>query len=369
MRLEAGLQAFQDLDRLVLGGLGDVDLLEAADQGAVLLEVVAELLVGGRADAAQVAAGERRLEDVRGVERAAAGGAGADHGVDLVDEQDRVLVGLELGQHGLQALLEVAAVAGAGEQRAQVERVDDRVAQDLRAPRPGRSASARPSAIAVLPTPGSPTNSGLFLERRQRIWIVRSISCSRPDQDVDPALAGLVVEVGAVGGSASPLCASPGPRLSSAPRTRRSSLIPGFLAIPWRDVVHRVEPRHVLLLQEEHGVGLALGEQRHQHVGAGDLLAAGRLDVDRRALDDPLEAGGRLGVDRALDREAGELVVEEVHQARAQPLDLDRAGLEHGQRVLVLGQRHEQMLEGRVLVLAGVGQGQRPAQRLLEVPR
>ena len=40
--------------------------------------------------------------------------------------------------------------------------------------------SARPSAIAVLPTPGSPTNSGLFFERRQRIWIVRSISTSRP---------------------------------------------------------------------------------------------------------------------------------------------------------------------------------------------
>jgi hypothetical protein len=39
---------------------------------------------------------------------------------------------------------------------------------------------ARPSAIAVLPTPGSPTNSGLFFCRRQRIWMVRSSSLSRP---------------------------------------------------------------------------------------------------------------------------------------------------------------------------------------------
>ena len=45
-------------------------------------------------------------------------------------------------------------------------------------PRTIRSAS--PSAIAVLPTPGSPTNSGLFFERRQRIWMVRSTSRSRP---------------------------------------------------------------------------------------------------------------------------------------------------------------------------------------------
>ena len=143
---------------------------------------------------------------------------------------------------------------------------------------------------------------------------------------------------------------------------------PGLLGDAVRDVVDRVEPRHVLLLQEEHGVRLALGEQGHQHVGAGDLLPPGRLDVDRGALDHPLEAGGRLGVDRALDREAGQLVVEEVHQAGAQPLDLDRAGLEDRQRVLVLGQRHQQMLEGRVLVLPGVGQRQRPAEGLLECP-
>src|SRR6266536_2080380 len=39
---------------------------------------------------------------------------------------------------------------------------------------------ARPSAMAVLPTPGSPINAGLFLVRRLRIWITRSISVSRP---------------------------------------------------------------------------------------------------------------------------------------------------------------------------------------------
>ena len=39
---------------------------------------------------------------------------------------------------------------------------------------------AKPSAIAVLPTPGSPIKTGLFLVRRPRIWITRSISFSRP---------------------------------------------------------------------------------------------------------------------------------------------------------------------------------------------
>ena len=39
---------------------------------------------------------------------------------------------------------------------------------------------ARPSTIAVLPTPGSPISTGLFLVRRCRIWMQRRISSSRP---------------------------------------------------------------------------------------------------------------------------------------------------------------------------------------------
>ena len=39
---------------------------------------------------------------------------------------------------------------------------------------------AKPSTMAVLPTPASPSSTGLFFVRRQRIWMARSISFSRP---------------------------------------------------------------------------------------------------------------------------------------------------------------------------------------------
>ena len=39
---------------------------------------------------------------------------------------------------------------------------------------------ANPSTMAVLPTPGSPISTGLFFVRRQRIWMTRSTSPSRP---------------------------------------------------------------------------------------------------------------------------------------------------------------------------------------------
>ena len=49
---------------------------------------------------------------------------------------------------------------------------------------------ARPSAIAVFPTPASPTNRGLFLRRRHKIWMTLSTSYSRPIKgSIFPSLA------------------------------------------------------------------------------------------------------------------------------------------------------------------------------------
>ena len=67
--------------------LADQHLLEAALERGVLLDVLAVFVERGRADAVQLAARERGLEHVAGVDRAL-GLAGADHGVQLVDEDD-----------------------------------------------------------------------------------------------------------------------------------------------------------------------------------------------------------------------------------------------------------------------------------------
>ncbi len=130
--LEIGLQALHDLDRIRHRRLVDVDLLEPPHEGAVLLEILAVFLVGGRADAAQRSRGEGGLQQVRRIHRAARGRTGADHRVDLVDEHDGVGMRLDFLHHLLQALLEIAAIAGAGEQRAHVEGEHRRVAQHLR---------------------------------------------------------------------------------------------------------------------------------------------------------------------------------------------------------------------------------------------
>ena len=88
VHLVALLQPAQDRDRVVDAGLADEHLLEAALEGGVLLDVLAVLVERGGADQAQLAASQQRLQHVAGVHRPL-GRAGADHGVELVDEGDR----------------------------------------------------------------------------------------------------------------------------------------------------------------------------------------------------------------------------------------------------------------------------------------
>ena len=85
MLLVALLEAAEDRDRLLDGGLGDHDGLEAAGQRGVLLNVLAVLVERGRTDGVELAAGEGGLQDVARV-HGALGGAGAHDEVQLVDE-------------------------------------------------------------------------------------------------------------------------------------------------------------------------------------------------------------------------------------------------------------------------------------------
>ena len=131
VHLVALLQPAQDRDRVLDRRLTHEHGLEAPLQSRVFFYVLAVLVERGRADRAQLAAREHRLQQVRGV-HGALGRAGADDRVQLVHEQDDPALGLlHLLQHRLQPVLELAAVLRAGDQRADVERDDAAVAQGL----------------------------------------------------------------------------------------------------------------------------------------------------------------------------------------------------------------------------------------------
>ncbi|GAC1663328.1 MAG: hypothetical protein NVS9B8_02120 [Candidatus Limnocylindrales bacterium] len=115
-------QAAQDRDRFLDRRLVDDDRLEATLECGVLLDVLAVLVEGRRADGVEFAAGEHRLEQVGCVHRSFRR-AGADDRVEFVDEQDDLAVAvLDLLEDGLQALLELAPELRPGDQRPEIER-------------------------------------------------------------------------------------------------------------------------------------------------------------------------------------------------------------------------------------------------------
>ena len=145
--------AAQHQHRLLLAGLVDLHHLEAAGERRVLLDVLLVFGPGGGGDGAQLAARQRRLEQVGRV-AGAGGAAGADQRVRLVDEQDdRLGRGLHLVDHRAQPVLELALHAGAGLQQPDVEPAATRPSAAAarrrwrcagRSPRPPRSCRRRP---------------------------------------------------------------------------------------------------------------------------------------------------------------------------------------------------------------------------------
>ncbi len=368
--LEHRLEALQDLDGILDRRLLHIDLLEAADEGAILLEVLAVFLVGGRADAAQATGLEGRFQEVGGIHGTAGRGAGADHGVDLVDEQDRARQALDLLHDGFQPLLEVAAVAGAGKQRAHVEGVDGAVLQHLR-------------HLAIDDLARKPFGDGCLADagvaHEQRVVLLPAAQhldgahdlVMAADERVDAARLRLLVEVHAVGverilrlllilalvGRVALLVYA-----AHAPGIRHARAFGNAV----RDELHRVETGHLLLLQEIGRVAFPFREDGDENVGARHLFPARGLDVHDRAVDDALEARRRLRFRRTLDEERRQFVVEILGQPRAQRVDVDGAGAHNGRRVPVIEQRQEQVLERRVLVMALVGVFQSAVKRGLE---
>ena len=324
MLLEARAQAPQDLDRLSDRRLDDVDLLEAPRERMVLLEDAAVLGVGRRADAAQLAVGERRLDQIGRVHDAAGGGARTDHRVNLIDEQDRARVLLQLAEHALQALLEIAAVLGAGDQRAHVERVDGAVAQHV------RHLVLDDHARQAFHQRGL-ADAGLADVQRVVLAAAaqdldRALDLHAPaDERIDPPFHRELVQVGRElleRGAAVRLVAL---GLGARRRLVLVRTVLGDLRQAVRDVVDDVEPRNVLHRQQVGSVRVLLAEDRDQHVGRRHFLLAARLDVEHGALQNALEAERRLHLAVVVVLEPRRGLVDEVLQVLAQPRDVGAA--------------------------------------------
>jgi hypothetical protein len=346
------LQAAEDRDRVLDARLVDEHLLEAAFERGVLLDVLAVLVERRRADAVHLAARERRLQHVAGVD-GALGLARADHRVDLVDEHDDpALVLRDFLQHRLQAFLELAAILRAGEQRRHVEHEHALVLQRLR-------------HLAVHDALREALDDRRLADARladQHRVVLRA-----PLQDLDHA-ADLVIAADhrielAVAGA-----------LGQVERVllQRLALALGFL------VLHRLAAAHgrdglldrglrpAVLLQQSPRLALVVGEREQEQLGRDELVAA-----LLRFLVGDVEQPAQLARDadlaaRALD--AGQ-PFDRALQRGAERLHVHAGALEDRRRrsVVLLEQCREEMLRLDVRAVAPDGETLGIGKRLLEL--
>ena len=172
--------------------------LEPALQGRVLLDVLAVLVQRGGPDARSSPRASMGLSMLP----ASIAPSAAPAPTTVCSSSMNVTIWPSLSgdllQHRLEALLELAAVLRAGHHGRQVQGDHPLVLQAVRDVAARRSAAASPSTMAVLPTPGSPIRTGLFLVRRAEDLDDAADLLVAADDGIELALPGQLREVAAV---------------------------------------------------------------------------------------------------------------------------------------------------------------------------
>ena len=355
VRLVAVAQPAQDLHGVVDRRLLDADLLEAALERCVALEVLAVLVERRRADRLQLAACERGLEDRRCVDRAFRR-AGADEIVELVDEQDDVAALLDLLHDLLQPLFELAAVLRAGDERCEVERVDLLALQQLRHLAVG-DALREPLDDGGLADAGlADQHRVVLLAAREDLHDPLDLGLATDDR-IELALAGLLREVAAE--LVEQLRA-----LRLLARCGGATLLAAAGAGEHADdLVADLVGVGVEVEQDACGDAFVLAHEPEQDVLGADVVVAEAQRFAQRELQHLLRAR------RERDLAGRDLVTlaDDARDLRAHLLDRDVERLEHarGETFLFAQQAEQNVLRADVVVLERPaprpGRGRRPA--------
>ena len=269
--------------------------------------------------------------------------------MELVDEQDDVAALGDLLHHLLQALLELAAVLRAGDERRQVERVDLLVAQQLR-------------HLAVGDPRGETLDDGGLADAR--LAEQHRVVLGAAGEDLhDPLDLGLATDHGvelAVGGELGQVAAELVEQLrgllalAGAGRAGAAGAALAAAAGAGEhpdDLVADLLGVGVEVEQDAGGDALVLADQAEQDVLGADVVVAERERLAQGQLED------LLGARRERDLAGRDLLTgaDDPHDLGADALDGDVEGLEDaGGEALLLAQESEQDVLGPdVVVLEG----------------
>jgi hypothetical protein len=288
--------------------------------------------------------------------------------MDLVDEEDRALLVLQGGEHRLEAVLEVAAVARAGKERSEIETEDLGLAERLRH-LPLGDAQRQPLDQGGLADAGiAHVDRVVLAPPLQDVERALELGLAA-DQRVDGAFPGHLGQVLGEGGEG--VVAPRGVLgLVLVVSQRQRDAVDGLqLRDAVGQVAHHVQPGHSLGFQHVGREGLGLFVDRHEKVRAADLVAAGGLHAEDGAGEGPLDPQGEAGMEFLVRAEALERRVEVLGEALLDPLEIAAGMAEDPGGLLVESQGIEEVLQPGVFMPETAGFGPGHLERDLQIAR
>ena len=158
--LVAILKTMDNRNSVVVVWLADVDRLKTPLKCSVLLDMFTVLFCRSCTNDLDFSTRQRWFQDGRGIDGAFCG-AGANDGVNLINEEDVILGFLQLSNNFLHAVLKLTAILGSCYQTCQVKRPDLLSAQNVRN-------VARSNELSQALNNGSLTNAGIAQDK----WVV-----------------------------------------------------------------------------------------------------------------------------------------------------------------------------------------------------
>ena len=122
------------------------------------------------------------------------------------------------------------------------------------------------------------------------------------------------------------------------------------------NVIDHIDAGHALLLEQEHRLAFLFAEDRHQHIGTGNLALAGALDMKHGTLQHTLEAQGRLSlaVFVADGNQRGRRI-DELLQIMLELVEIGATGAQNGRGSLIVKESQQQMLDRHELMTLRTG--------------
>ena len=362
--LEIAFQPLQDFNAVGHARLIDINFLETARQCTVFFKMLAKLLIGRRAHAPQATALQSRFQQVRGVHRTPGGCPRPDDGMNLVDKQNRFRHVFQFGHNLFEAFLEITAIACTGQQHTHIQRVNNIVAQNIRHIALDNFTRQTFSNSRFANAGVTHQKRVVFIAAAQNLY--RAIDLiAAPDKRVHASVAGFFIEVDAIGGQRFAGGNRVGVIIQHIFANNRSAFaMTRLFGNPVRDEIHRIITGHLLFLQEVSCMAFALGEHGHQHICPRHLIAAGRLHMNHRTLDNPLEPCRGLAILGFVHNQAGQLIVDIIGQIAPQLFQIDAARFHNSDSFGVFRQGEQQMFQRGIFMVALIGEHKRPMQTL-----